>query len=111
MAEKKTKKPVEAAQEGAKKARAARQTANAKSVWTFVPEKKRTEEQQKVKLAPQAQVIVDTIKEFAPITTEDLIKKMDEQQKLITRQPRARILAYYKKDITEKSGACVCKAA
>lgn len=55
------------------------------------------------KLAPQAQVIVDTIAEFGTegVTRKDLVAKLEADGKLKTKQPVGRILSYYQKDIVK----------
>jgi len=52
-----------------------------------------------MKLAPQAQGIVNIIKEAKQITRADLVTAMDGV--ITTRQPMGRILSYYQKTIVD----------
>ena len=119
MSEKKTKKvagnvevaadtdPLVKARAAAKAKTEEKQAREDGLTWKFVPEKERTDEQNKIKLAPQAKVIVDTLSEFKDGTDrKTLLKTLAEEGKLITRQPVERIVAFYKKRLVE-SGAIV----
>ena len=105
MSEKKTKKPVEAAQEAAQAATKERKVREDNSKWEFVPAKRRTDEQNKVKVAPQAQEIINVLEAEGPMTRTELCANLSKSGALKTRQPVERILAYYKKPLTETIGA------
>lgn len=54
---------------------------------------------EKAKLAPQARVIIATLKELKTANRDHLVKVLTEQGQLKTRQPVERIVTYYQKSL------------
>jgi hypothetical protein len=111
--EKKTKKsntPPAGNAAGAAKAREAKDAAAAKDVFTYVGEPKE-------KVAPQAMVIIATIKAAGKkgINRDELVQALSQQVDgkpvLVTKQPVSRILSYYQKLIVNVGAVEVAKAA
>lgn len=103
MANKKeTKKPIEKAQAAAKEKREKRKSALAERTYKFVKDADRTEEQLKVKLAPQEQAIIETVKANGAkgVKRPELIEQLKTGGKLVTKQPPERILGYYEKHLS-----------
>lgn len=103
-----TKAMPTAAAEGRKKAAEERKVRESNETWERVEESKLTKEQKEVKLAPQATAIVETLANGSMKRTA-LIAKLEETGVLKTRQPVGRIIAYYKKLLTEESGRVAVK--
>ena len=84
-------------------AKAEKAAAAANDVFTFVADPES-------KLAPQAQCIVNILKEAGKkgLTRKELLAQMEEQ--VTTRQPINRILAYYQKKIQEVGAVKMEKA-
>lgn len=99
----------------ARAARAAGGGAQDGDIFTVVPEAKRTDEQKKVKLAPQAQVIGNAITAAGAkgISRKDLNAAMGDgvSGALKTKQPVGRIVTYYQKTLQDAGICTITKAS
>lgn len=59
----------------------------------------------------QLKTIVDRIEALSPVTRADLVADLEDGNKLNTKQPVTRVLAFYMKDLQEKGFATVEKVA